>query len=507
MSVEAATAELQGVWDECPPSGSGICVYAEEVEHFLQDTGRTFDWLLRASVHVAASLGLHDNRLDNVAPHGAAAAAPARGSPPPPVIAQGGGGDTIVDGTSPTVQQPLITDSQQKNAFGSFETPAAAAAPQTRSSTFATTADTPIITGIETFPSHKLPKLKIRSPVERLNLPLMFFVFDPISPATAQALTGLHHLRFAHGQRLAVFPFDGVPTQKFETKAGKIKAHGTREIKRRWMLPFTRFSLETRPKFAITFQNPSATVVARNAMTQLVHVDPDRECTWTFAIWSRKQGGEWAMPGGKVDLGDESLEHTASREFREECPGFTLDEARLHGPENILVHYERNDPRVLPDGSVPAGCSWKYPCNAHLVVRADPAFFAATVALQNADGVGRFSHIDALGALAFASDSTGEQLRAFHATPDALIIEHEFFTWLPLPKGGPLTAAHGQVPPGHNGPARIRREAVNREFTRVLQGFAATFNTETGGDEEPHPAVPPLDPKAAPFQPTSLDKT
>lgn len=59
------------------------------------------------------------------------------------------------------------------------------------------------------------------------------FVLEPISTAAHAALLGLERLRFCHGQRIGVFPFDAVPTPMFELAARRVKAHGLREVKRR----------------------------------------------------------------------------------------------------------------------------------------------------------------------------------------------------------------------------------------------------------------------------------
>lgn len=487
-TAAAALDELAALWADFPPSGPGLCVYAEEFEHFLTDSNRNFDWLLRAAVTAEPGVGTPiGDDPDADTPADAAL-------PSPPLD----GADVAADSGDGAISGPAISPKPTANPAvapagggGGGGMVALGSAPRGADS---------FLTGEEEFPKHKLAKLKVRSPSNKHGLPLMFFVFDPLGPRETAAVRGLERLRLAHGERLAVFPFAAIPTPAFEARALKIKAHGVREIKRRWMEPFAEFSQAHRPAFAVRFEHPTATVVARNAVTQLVHICPDSGDAFVFAIWSAKSGGEWAMPGGKVDLRDESLVDTASREFREECLGFTLEQARLDAPGKLTteVLHERKDPRILPHGGVPAGVSWKYPCNTHLLLLADPAFHAATTLDLGPSAVGRFPGIDDLGPLAVDPIEGEAALLRYHRTPGAVVVEHEYYTWLWLPRDGRLTAQPHQVPPGHQGAAAIRREATGHFLTSSLHSFVARCSVGSSTAAAGSMVAPPAGGAAAP---------
>ena len=133
-------------------------------------------------------------------------------------------------------------------------------------------------------------------PAEKLRLVKLLFVPDP-TDRERMALGRCAGLRFHRGQTVAVFPYDGLPTQApFRATPAEKKLN-----KRAWLQPFWNFSIEHRRPFVHAFSSPPELVVARNSVLSAVHVDTSTGKAHLFMVWSaQKSGGEWSQPGGHV---------------------------------------------------------------------------------------------------------------------------------------------------------------------------------------------------------------
>ena len=294
------------------------------------------------------------------------------------------------------------------------------------------------------------------------RLPYMLYVPAP-SVEEIEAVQRCAELRFIHGQRLAVFPYAGLPCPP-PRKDATLEVKRTN--KRAWLQPFWDYSLQHRPAFVHSFGEGVGPerVVARNSMLSALHIDDATRQVHLFMVWAdNKRDGEWCQPGGHVDLSDRDLSDTARREWDEEVIGHPFATAQhLDPPTTPTIHAVRKRNGV------------KFPVDTHVFVRVNDAFFKATAAGKAA--AARFEGIDSLEAPLFVhsrdhAPPTPEQWRAYHAGIGGAIVEHEYYIWSTVDPatGGLQIDKDAQVPPGCT--AQIRDEISSPDYREGLLAF------------------------------------